>query len=149
MLAEFLDCLMPSREMYDPWDDPADRSPVASFWYNPIGIPEIAGAPTANSQYFVSACFAATRLLCGIGATSALNLMKRTEKDGRVTREIATSHPVQSLVNFRPNADQTAIQFKSLEIAWQVNWGTAFAEIQRDLNTNQVLALWQIGRAHV
>ena len=144
MLGAILEALVPSRQAYDQWDDPSNRSPWADFWYTPLGLPEMAGAPTANSHTFVSGCFAATRLLCGIGSTSPLNLMRVQKVNGRNQREIQYDHPVHKLINFRPNPDQSAIQWKSQQIAWQVNWGTSFAEIQTDLLTGKPIGFHAI-----
>jgi HK97 family phage portal protein len=136
MLGAILDALVPGRSSYDWMDDPANMSPAGQFWYTPLGIPEMAGQPTANSHLFVGGCFAATRLLCGIGATSPLNLVRKTVVNGRIVREVQDQHPVHQIVSFRPNLDQTAVQWKAQQIAWQVNWGTTFSEIQRDISTD-------------
>jgi len=144
MLGAILEALVPSRGMYDQMDDPSNRAPWSDFWYTPLGIPEIAGAPTANGQLFVSGCFAATRLLCGIGATSPLNLMRKRTVNGRLRREIQDDHPVHKLLNVRPNEDQTPIAWKSQGIGWQVNWGTGFSEIQTDQYTGSPCGLHSI-----
>lgn len=144
MLGAILEALIPGRSATDWMDDPGNMSPASNFWYTPLGIPEIAGSPTANSQFFVSGCFASTRLLCAIGATSPLNLMREKVVQGRKRREIQSNHPIHKLINFRPNDDQTAIQWKAQQIAWQINWGTGFAEVQRDTLSDKPIALHSI-----
>lgn len=142
MLARVMQVLMPDARM-----GPADRSPSSNFWYQSAylglqGVTNLVGGD--NAHMFVSTCFAATRLLCGIGSTIPINKTVTRIENGLQTSSVLTNDPIHRLINGKSNGEQVSIAFRSMLVNWQVNRGTGFAEIQRDINTKRPLALWPI-----
>lgn len=120
-------------------------APWADYWYNSMGLSNIEGLIGGDEAYeHVSTCFAATRVLCGIGSKMPLNRVRKTSTDDGETAVVMRNNPVHRLMNFQANPDQTAMVFRSMMVAWQVNRGTAFAEIERETRTNAPIALWPI-----
>lgn len=76
-----------------------------------------------------SACWAATMLLCSAISMIPLKLFRKLPGGGS---EPAMDDPRYSLVHDTPNQDMTSMMFRSSRTAQQVNWGNAYAEIQRD-----------------
>lgn len=124
----------------------SDRGPDADFWYTSVmGLPNLAGfVGGANAWMFVSTSFAATRVLSGIGATMPLEPKRLSEKKGRLSSQVIRNDIRYRLLNDRPNPIMSATAFRSLMITWQVNRGTAFAEIQRDFDQVTPVKLWPI-----
>lgn len=90
-----------------------------------------------------SACWCATRLLCGVGASLPLPVYVGKSDD---TRAKDKTHPVYKLLNIAPNPEMTAYNFRSLMWQWQINHGNAYAEIEREGNDpdGQVVYLWPL-----
>lgn len=130
----------------------ADFLKPSRYWSS-IG----SGRPTASSEVVdeytalnYSAVWCATRLLCGIGSSFPLPLYRRM---GANSQRKIYDHPVYRVLNVAPNNEMTAASFRSVLWQWQVNWGNAFAEIEREGNTPDapIVALWPIhpGRVSV
>lgn len=90
-----------------------------------------------------SAVWAATRLLCGTGASLPLPLFKGLDDERREKRR---DHPVWYALNQSPNPEMTAYAFRSVMWQWQVNWGNAYAEQEREGNDREgtLKYLWPI-----
>lgn len=111
-------------------------------WWGYVG-----GAPTAagvrvneNTAMTFSAVFAATRVIAE--GLSTLPLLMKRNLGGRRTEE-ATDHPVYRLLKNQPNTEQDCMAFKDQQTAFQVNWGNAYAEKQRD-SLGKIVNLWPI-----
>lgn len=90
-----------------------------------------------------SAVWCATRLLCGTGASLPLPIYSGKDDD---TRTKDREHPLYRILNVAPNPEQTAYNFRSIMWQWQVNWGNAYAEIEREGNVpdGKVVSLWPL-----
>jgi HK97 family phage portal protein len=58
-------------------------------------------------------------------------------------KEARPDHPVQQLLQLRPNGDMTAVMFRDSRMAWASTWGNGYAEIERD-RRDMPVALWPI-----
>lgn len=143
--SNIMQALIPSGRMYQSSAAMPSTAPWADYWYTSMGLPNAAGIVGGDEAYqFVSACFAATRIYCSVGATMPLNRTKVTMSDDGASSQIMSTDPLHKLINVQPNPDQTAMSFRSMMIEWQINRGTCFAEIQRDVRTRKPLAYWPI-----
>lgn len=90
-----------------------------------------------------SAVWCATQLYCGIGASLPLPVYRGLDDE---TRKKVRQHPLYRLLNVSPNPEQTAFAFRSVMWQWQVNWGNAYAEIEREGNTRDapLVNLWPL-----
>lgn len=95
---------------------------------------------SATNAETISAVWCATRVIADGLAALPCNL--REHIDDRNTRT-AFDNPLHSLVHDSPNSEMDAFRFFNEMVPFQVNWGNAYAEIQRDFNGN-VSALWLI-----
>lgn len=122
-------------------------------WWNPIKLvagafsgffdkrlwPATIGGRSTTSRENVSednalnysAVWCATRLLCGTGAGLPLGLFRGLDAENRTADR---KHQVFRALNRRPNPEMTAFNFRSVMWQWQVNWGNAYAEIEREGN---------------
>lgn len=121
-------------------------APWADYWYRSAGLPNISGVMGGDEAHeFVSTCYAATRLLCGIGSKMPLNRTIRSKAaNGNVSSTVMSYDKVHKLINFSANPDQTSMTFRSIMVSNQVNRGTAFAEIEREVFTGTPIRLWPI-----
>lgn len=91
-----------------------------------------------------SAVWAATRLLSGTIGVLPLDLYRRVGKG----REVVSDDPRELLVHDRPNAEMTAMAFRSTAVNQQVNAGNTYSWIERDVDQS-VKALWPIHYSRV
>jgi HK97 family phage portal protein len=98
-----------------------------------------------DSALNFSAVYCATRVIAETFATLPCFLYKRTRGDDR---EFADNHPLYSLIRHAPNPTMSGMAFRESRTALQVNWGNAFAEIERGLN-DEVVGLWPIHSSRV
>lgn len=98
-----------------------------------------------TSSEKMSAVWSATRAITNGIAVLPLNL--RRHIDNRST-EVAYNHPLWPILHDQPNPVQDTFMFMDLMIPWQLNWGNAFAEKQRDTQGN-VVALHPIHPSRV
>lgn len=85
----------------------------------------------------ISACFACVRLLAETIAGLPLNFY-RQNSDG--TKTIITNHPLQRLLNTRPNRYQTAVEFKETLVFQLAFHGNAYHRIDRN-TSGQIISL--------
>lgn len=123
---------------------------VSGFFDKRLWRPSHAGRKTTSlecvsetSALKYSAVWCATRLLCGTGASLPLPIYVGKDDD---TRTKDRTHPLYRILNVAPNPEQTAYNFRSIMWQWQVNWGNAYAEIEREGNVSDgaVVSLWPI-----
>jgi HK97 family phage portal protein len=81
-----------------------------------------------------------TRVLSETLASLPCNVLARV--DDRTSRR-AMDHPLWSVLHDQPNPEQDIVAWMDSQVAFQMNWGNAYAEIQRD-TLGQVVALWPI-----
>lgn len=67
-------------------------------------------------------------------------------KEGSKGREKAKDHPLYDMLNVSPNPDMTAATFRAEMWQHQINYGNAYAEIEREGNDPQgeLVALWPL-----
>lgn len=94
---------------------------------------------TPDTALTVSACWAAHRYLSQTVAVLSWRAMRDTDKGP----EIAATHPVDYLLNVRPSAEWSAMQFRETITGWAIRRGNGYAEIERDTR-GQPFALWPI-----
>ena len=104
------------------WDPSDDR------WYHGGSAhATVAGVPiSADNAMQISTLGACVRLISGTVAKLPLPIYRRLSGGGR---ERATGHPTYDLLNSRPNAWQTAFEFRRLMTAHVCLRGNAYAEI--------------------
>lgn len=123
---------------------------VGGFFNNKLWRPTGSGRRTTSlevvseeSALKSSAVWCCTKLLCGTGASLPLPIYVGKDDD---TREKDRAHPLYRILNVAPNPEMTAYNFRSIMWQWQVNWGNAYAEIEREGNVEggPVVALWPL-----
>lgn len=104
-------------------------SPSDDYWYNPVGLSSAAGVRVdERTALNYSACWAATRIICETIAQLPLTMFERLPSGGK---QEAAGHPVFRLTRGSPNIDMTNMIFREVQTARMVNWGNAYAEIER------------------
>lgn len=144
--SHFMQAVIPSGPMmYQSSAAYPSTAPWGDYWYQSMGMSGIAGLIGGDDAYeHVSTCFAASRLLSGIGSKMPLNRVHKMDTPDGETSTVMRNDPVHRLMNFQANPDQTSMVFRSMMVAWQVNRGTAFAEIQRAARAKKAIAFWPI-----
>lgn len=92
-----------------------------------------------NGEKF-SAVWRATRVITDCLACLPLNLREHLDDKNTAT---AYDHPLQTLMHDAPNPLMNSYSFFDMQVPLQMNWGDAFAEIQRDIY-GKVVALHPI-----
>lgn len=92
-----------------------------------------------------SGCWAATNAIAGLFGTLPCKLYRKTDAG----REEAESHSLSALLAAEPNGDMDSFIFWEMMTQWWVNYGNAFAEIQRRKESGQIVALWPIHPSRV
>lgn len=145
--SRFMQALMPS--MYSSADLPS-TAPWADYWYQSVGLPGISGMMGGDDAYeFVSICYSATNFLAGIGSSIPINLTKTEEKSSGLVSSVVADDRRQLLMNAEANQDQSSMAARAMAVPWQLNRGTAFFEVQREVSTRHGIlgnpvALWPI-----
>ncbi len=103
--------------------------PLEDYWYGAVGRKTVSGV-TVNEETAMnySVAWACTMLLSSSGSSLPLNLFRRDGKN----KSVATGHPVQRLVHLSPNPEMSSMSFRGSRMNMQINWGNAYAEIQRN-----------------
>lgn len=91
-----------------------------------------------------SAVWCATRVISESFATLPAVLFRRQGE----RKSKADNHPLWPILHDAPNPEQDAFMFYDSMTAWLVNWGNAYAEIQR-LRNGRIFALWPIHPSRV
>lgn len=116
------------------------------YWGEMLG----GGRKTVSSEYVGeetalkwSAVWCATQLYCGIGSSLPLPIYRGLDDE---RRKKVRQHPLYRLLNMAPNPEMTSSAMRSIMWQWQVNWGNAYAEIEREGNTRDapIVHLWPL-----
>lgn len=111
-----------------------------SGWSMLGGTQTVSGKRVSEDSALTSApVMAATRLISEAVASLPLNTLRR--KDYRTT-EKASNHPLWSILHDVPNPEQDKMCWFDMQVAFQCNWGNAYAEVQRI--GKDIVALWPI-----
>ena len=126
-----------------------------AFWAKGSGSSTGGTYPTTSGENVsedtalnCSAVWCATNVLCGTGASLPLPVYRGGDGEERTKDR---SHKLWYLLNVAPNSEMSAFQFRTIMWIWQVNWGNAYAEIQREGNgpDGEIVALWPLHPARV
>jgi len=139
-----VDVLIPSRQAVNMATLPG---PSDDYWYEDRPLTTTAGQPvTGRTALTLSGCWAATNAIAGLfGALPCKTYQKLDEK----RREERPNHPSSKLVGEEPNPDMDSFVFWEMMTQWWVNYGNAFAEIQRLEQSDGLFALWPIHPSRV
>ncbi len=138
-----LSVLMPQKKL-------SSVSPLDDRWYDSFGYgwfgrkTEAGPTVSQSSALTYSAVFAATRVIAGTMARHPLMLYRRLDR-GR--EELPEDQRVR-LFHEMSNPYWSAFALRSLMGHWQINYGNAIAEIQRD-NNDRPIAYWPIHPSRV
>lgn len=122
-----------------------ERGPSDDFWFQAIGRPSASGVNvTLDSAMKLSACWSATRLLCGTSAGLPIKLYQRNRNG---TRSFLADHR-SYLSLMSPNQETNSFLFRTSLMNHQVNAGNGYAEIERTIG-GQVVALHPIHSSRV
>ena len=129
-------------KLFAPRNDWTMTSPSQSNWWNQAGTYGTAAGIRIdeNTALTSSAVMAATRVISETMASLPCSVL--IQEDFRTT-ELATSHPLWKILHDQPNGEQDIMSFVDSQVAFQLNWGNAYAEIQRN-TLGQIIALWPI-----
>lgn len=136
MIAEALSTLMTG------FGRPERRASSGDGWKDVFGSRKTATGiqiDEPKAQTF-SAVWCATRIISEGIASLPLNIREHINDRETVT---AYTHPLWSVVHDLPNSEQDAFQFFDMQVPLQVNYGNAYAEIQRGRD-GQIQSLWPI-----
>lgn len=114
--------------------------PTDDFWYGPVGSSFAGQQVTGQAALTHSGCWAATNAIAGLFGALPFKSYRKT-KEGR---EEADRHPTYKVLSREPNPEMDSFVFWEMMTQWWVNYGNAFAEIQRLSNSDAIFALWPI-----
>ena len=77
----------------------------------------------------------------GIISDAIAQLPVKVYRDSNGRREHMTGHPVERLLNERPNPRMTAFSFRKTQISHTLLWGNGYAHVQR-LGSGEPAGLW-------
>ncbi len=97
-------------------------------WFTPG--PTSSGVPLSNeSAMSIATVFACIRNISEDVAKIPLKIYRKSEKG----KELKPDHPLLTLLNYQPNPEMTAMDFRQTLTAHCLGWGNAYAEIERTL----------------
>jgi HK97 family phage portal protein len=98
-----------------------------------------------SSAMTITAYLHGVRLLSETVGIVPLMLYERVMRgNNREGREKAKGNWLYFLLHDEPNPEMDAISFKSCMLGHAITWGNAFAEIEWDMETGEVKALWPL-----
>jgi len=106
--------------------NPQSPGPANDFWYEPVNVSATGVRITAMSALRASACYACVKVLAETIATLPRTIYQRSP-DG--TTKAAPQHPLQDVIDTKPNDLQTGVEFWEMQIAFGALFGNAYAEI--------------------
>ena len=109
-----------------------DRSPLGSFWFEPVGMRSSTGLNvTSMSAMRLSAVYSCVRVLSETFAVLPFKLYKMRDDGGR---DLVTDHWLYRLIAKRPNAFQTPFEWREMIQGHLCLRGNAFNELTIDSN---------------
>lgn len=127
-------------DMFIPRAQANPPGPTDDFWYGPT--PQMSAGQNVNgvTALTFSGCWSATNTIAGLFGALPFKPYKKTP-DGR---EEASKHSLYKILSREPNPEMDSFVFWEMMTQWWINYGNAFAEIQRTTDTGKVYALWPI-----
>lgn len=107
---------------------------------DPANPRRINGGVNGTTALKFSGCWAATNAIAGLFGTMPAKVYRKTPEG----REEASKHNVHRLLGREPNPEMDSFIFWEMLSQWWVNYGNAFAEIQRHEQSGKIAALWPI-----
>ncbi len=129
----FIDTLLTRARIVQP-----DRVRSSVNWW-PQGTPRAGIRVDQESALFYAAVYAAVRIISETVAHLPCKLYKPVDRG----REMVTANPAE-IVQRRPNAEQSALQFFELMTGHMCLWGNAYAEIVPRDGGGEVVNLWPL-----
>jgi HK97 family phage portal protein len=90
----------------------------------------------------VGTVYACVNLISNGFSSLPLHVYEKVVSDHRVAKRVAYSHALYDLLHSEPNAEMTSTALLKVLMIHALLWGNAYAEIERDPNTNQIVGLW-------
>ena len=109
-------------------------------WQEMFSTKSSAGVTVTNqSSLSISTVYACIRNISEDVAKVPLKIYKK----GPDSKDIQPKHPLHRLLNYQPNPEMTAMDFRQTMTAHCLGWGNAYAEIERNLG-GEVTGLFPI-----
>ncbi len=111
-------------------------------WFGEMGGTQTASGVRVDESTaeLFSTVVTCTRVLSETLASLPCNLLQQI--DYRTTKR-ATDQTLWKVVHDQPTPEQDIMSWMDSQVAFQVNWGNAYAEIQRN-TLGEIIALWPI-----
>jgi HK97 family phage portal protein len=111
-----------------------------SGWRYMGGMPTVTGKRVSEEMALTFApVMAATRIITEAVASLPLSTLEQVDER---TKLPAVNHPLWTVLHDIPNPEQDKMSWFDMQVMFQVNWGNAYAEIQRV--GQDIVALWPI-----
>jgi len=111
------------------------------WWPNTMNYHVNSGAMVSEETAMrIGTVWACVRLLSWTQASLPWHIYKHMQPRGK---QLATAHRNYYMLYKRPNSEQSSFTFRSTEMAHQLLWGNAYAEIEYD-NDGFPVALWPL-----
>lgn len=129
-------------KLFAPRNDWNMTSPAGQNWFNMAGsYPTASGLRIDESTALTNtSVMSATRIISETLASLPCNI--KSQINARTTQN-AIDHPLYNLLHDQPNPEQDIMCWLDSQVAFQVLWGNAYAEIQRN-SVGDIVALWPI-----
>lgn len=118
--------------------------PTDDYWYEPKSLVNAGQPVNGNTALTFSGCWAATNAIAGLFGALPCKSYRKTDEG----QEEAAKHESFNIISREPNSDMDSFVFWEMMTQWWVNYGNAFAEIQRT-GTGRLVALWPIHPSRV
>ena len=106
------------------------------------GLPTASGVNVSEeSSLENTAVWNTVTLLAQIFAGAPLKLFRRLSPRGK---EEARSNPLFDILHTAPNPEMTSFSWRESQMGWLLGWGNCTSEIQFDMRTGRIKALWPI-----
>jgi HK97 family phage portal protein len=106
--------------------NPQSPGPANDFWYEPVNVSATGVRITAMSAMRASSCYACIKVLAETVATLPRTIYQRLP-NGDIAE--ARTHPLQDVIDTKPNDMQTGVEFWEMQTAFGALFGNAYAEI--------------------
>lgn len=90
----------------------------------------------------VGTIYACVNIISNGFSSLPLHVYERVVSDKRSGKKIAATHSLYDLLHNEPNPEMTTHSWLKVLMVHALLWGNAFAEIQRDQFSNEIIGLW-------
>ena len=129
-------------KLFAPKNDWNMASPAGQNWFNMGGTVASASGVRIDEKTaeLFSTVVTCTRVISETLASLPCTTLEQVNT--RTSRK-ATAHPLWSVLHDQPTPEQDIMSWMDSQVAFQLNWGNAYAEIQRN-SLGDIIALWPI-----